>query len=457
VKDWGFRTIIEPFRIKAVDPIPILSRHERLQALQRAGYNLFALKADEVTIDLLTDSGTGAMSARQWGALMTGDESYAGSRSFEHLRSVAQGLLGYPHIFPVHQGRAAERILASTVLYPGSVVLNNTHFDTTRANVEQVGAVGVDLPVPSAADPEDRSPFKGDMDVDALDSALAEYGDRVVLVMLTLTNNAMGGHPVSMANIEAVSARCAEANVPFFFDAARYAENAWFIHTREEGFENWEIRDIAQKVFSLGDGCTLSAKKDGIVHIGGLLATRFDDWADKFRNSLILGEGFPTYGGLAGRDLEAMAIGLLESLDADYLRYRARSVAYFANGMEEAGIPVVHPPGGHAVYLDAGRLLPHIPPEQFPGQALAVALYLEGGVRSVEVGSLMFPGSRLELVRLALPRRTYTQAHVDYVIEVAERVSERAQELPGLRIVHEPPFLRHFSARLEPQGPGFGA
>jgi len=332
------------------------------------------------------------------------------------------------------------------------VVLNNTHFDTTRANVEQAGAEAVDLPCPESADPEDESPFKGDMDLDALDAALARYGDDVALAMITMTNNAAGGQPVSMANLEAVSARCKAAGVPFFLDAARYAENAWFIHAREPGYGDWKIRDIARQMFSLADGCAVSAKKDGIVHIGGLLCTNLTEWADRFRNALILGEGFPTYGGLAGRDLEAMAIGLEESLDEDYLRYRARSIAYFANGLVDVGMPVVHPPGGHAVYLDAGRLLSHIPAEQFPGQVLAAALYLEGGIRGVEVGSLMFPAAHLQLVRLAVPRRTYTQAHVDYVIEVAARVVARAPDLGGLRIVREPPFLRHFSAALEPIG-----
>ncbi len=450
MKDWEFRTIIEPFRIKAVDPIPFLTRRERERAIERVGYNLFGLRADEVTIDLLTDSGTGAMSAQQWSALMSGDESYAGSSSFQRLHAVAHELTGYTHIFPVHQGRAAERILGTTVLKPGDVVLNNTHFDTTRANVEQAGAIALDLPCGVAADPTDDAPFKGDMDLDRLDAALETDGHRVALVMITLTNNAAGGQPVSMANLEAVSARCKAAGVPFFLDAARFAENAWFIHDREPGYADWSIPDITRKMFRLADGCTMSAKKDGIVHIGGLLATNRDDWAEQFRNALILGEGFPTYGGLAGRDLEAMAVGLQESVDIDYLRYRARSIAYFANGVEAAGIPVVHPPGGHAVYLDAGRLLPHIPPAAFPAQALAVALYVEGGIRGVEVGSLMFPAAPLQLVRLALPRRVYTQSHVDYVIEVAERVANLAPALRGLRIVKEPPFLRHFSATLAP-------
>lgn len=441
---WDFRTIIEPFRIRAVESIPILDRKARERALARAEHNLFGLRAEEVTIDLLTDSGTGAMSAEQWSALMLGDETYAGSRSFRRLEAVVHRLTGYPFVFPVHQGRAAERILAKTVLSPGQVVLSNTHFDTTRANVEQAGARAVDLPVARSGD------FQGDMDLGALSQLLRQRREEVALVLLTLTNNAVGGQPVSMANIEAVSALCRQHRVPFFLDAARFAENAWFIHTREPGYDAWTLPDIARRMFELSDGCTLSAKKDGIVHIGGLLCTRRPDWAERFRCELILSEGYPTYGGLAGRDLEAMAVGLEEALDEDYLRYRVRSVAYFAEGLERAGIPVVKPPGGHAVFADAGRLLAHLRPEQLPGQALGAAFYLEGGVRGVEVGSLMFPGARLELLRLALPRRVYTQAHIDYVVEVAERVAARAASLPGYRILKEPPFLRHFSASLEP-------
>jgi tryptophanase len=447
---WPFRTIIEPFRIKAVDPIPFLDAGQRREALERAGHNLFRLMADEVTIDLLTDSGTGAMSAAQWAGLMEGDESYAGSRSWRRFEAVAHRLTGYAHVYPVHQGRAAERIVARTMLGPGRVVISNTHFDTTRAHVEQSGAVALDVPTPSAGVPEDTSPFKGDMDLEGFDRALERHGDCVALVLMTLTNNAAGGQPVSMANLAAVSERCRSLGIPLFLDAARFAENAWFIHTREPGMDRWGLPEIARRMFDLADGCTLSAKKDGMVHIGGMLATRIDALAEPFRNELILGEGFPTYGGLAGRDLEAMAIGLEEALDEDYLRYRVRSVAYFAEGLEAEGVPVVHPPGGHAVYLDAGRLLSHLRADAFPGQALATALYLEGGVRGVEVGSLMFPAARLQLVRLALPRRTYTQAHIDYVIEVAGRVAQRAGQIAGYRIVKEPPFLRHFSATLAP-------
>jgi len=446
----NFRTIIEPFRIKAVEAIPILDGPTRVRALDRAGHNLFRLRADEVTIDLLTDSGTGAMSARQWGALMQGDESYAGSRSFFRFEEAVRELTGYNHIFPVHQGRAAERILARTVIKPGQIVANNTHFDTTRANVEQVGAVALDLPCALAAQTRVSARFKGDMDVAALQELLAQRGPEVALVMVTLTNNAVGGQPVSMANLESVSQICRQAGVPFFLDGARFAENAWFIRVHEPAYSDWKLPDIAHKMFSLADGCTISAKKDGIVHIGGVLATQRDDWAELFRCEMILGEGFPSYGGLAGRDLEAMAVGLEESLDADYLRYRVRSVAYFAEGLERVGIPVVQPPGGHAVFIDAGMFLDHLPADAFPGQALAAAFYLEGGVRGVEVGSLMFPDSRLQLLRMALPRRVYTQAHIDYVLEVAERIVAKAPTLKGYRILHEPPFLRHFSATLTP-------
>jgi len=450
MSDWDFETIIEPFRIKVVESIPILTASQRRDALESAGWNLFKLTADQVTIDLLTDSGTGAMSSRQLAALMMGDETYAGSRSFIELERVVKRITGMPYVLPVHQGRAAERILAHTLLKPGHVVLNNTHFDTTRANIEQAGATATDLPVAVAAIPSDQSPFKGDIDLVALDRSLASLGDRVVMVMLTLTNNAAGGQPVSMGNVEAVSARCRARGVPFYLDAARYAENAWFIHERESGYKDWTLERIAARLFELADGFTMSAKKDGMVNIGGLLCTRSKEHYELFRNDLILGEGFPTYGGLAGRDLEALAVGLQEALDPDYLRYRARSIAYFSEGLERVGMPVVKPPGGHAVYIDAGQLLKHMPREQFPAQALAAALYLHGGVRGVEVGSLMFPGAPLELVRLALPRRTYTQAHIDYVIEVAARVVAKLDEVVGVRIVEEPPFLRHFSATLAP-------
>ncbi len=440
---WDFKTVIEPFRIKSVEAIPLLTRAEREVALFRAGNNLFGLRAEEVTIDLLTDSGTGAMSSAQWAGLMIGDETYAGSRSYRRLDEVVLRITGLPNIFPVHQGRAAERILAATELRPGMRVLSNTHFDTTRANVEGAGAVAVDLPVPLA---DDEAPFKGDIDLQALEAAL---GDDVALVLMTVTNNAAGGQPVSMANLRAAAEICRGRGVPIWLDAARFAENAWFIHTNEPGFEDWSLPEIARAMFDCCDGFTMSAKKDGIVNIGGLLATRDAEQAARFQNELILGEGFPSYGGLAGRDLEAMAIGLDEALDPNYLRYRTRSIAYFAEGLQHAGVPVVRPPGGHAVYLDAGRLLPHVGADAFPGQSLGAALYLEGGVRGVEVGSLMLPSPPRELLRLAVPRRVYTQAHINYVVEVAARVVARAPDLRGFRIVEAPKVLRHFTARLE--------
>ena len=433
-----------------VEDIPLLSRTQREEALARAAHNIFALRSSEVTIDLLTDSGTGAMSDRQWGALAMGDESYAGSRSYERLIEVVENLTGMKHIFPCHQGRAAERIMSRTVVEPGKMILNNTHFDTTRANFEQAGAEAVDLPIEGSEDTQHVMDFKGDMSLALLDEALATRREQISLIMLTLTNNAVGGQPVSMANIQAVSERARSAGIPFFLDAARFAENAWFIHTREPGYDSWSLPDIARRMFSLADGFTMSAKKDGIVNIGGLLATNRDDWAMKFQNELILGEGFITYGGLAGRDLAALAVGLEESLDPSYLLYRTRSLQYFADGLESVGVPVVKPTGGHAVFVDAGRLLPHIPPHELPGQTFTAAMYLEGAVRGVEIGSLMFPGASLELCRLAVPRRVYTQSHIDYVIEVAERVANKASSLKGYRIVEEPPFLRHFTAKLAP-------
>ena len=439
-----FRTIIEPFRIKAVEPIPLTTRAEREKLLERAGYNLFKLHAEHVTIDLLTDSGTGAMSDRQWAALLAGDESYAGSRSYDHFETTVKRLTSFEHVFPTHQGRTAERILFEAVVKPGDVVPNNTHFDTTRANLEHVGGVALDLP--RAGDPH----FGGNMDLERLAQVLA--GERhVPLVMMTLTNNAVGGQPVSMANLRAVRALCDRHQVPLFVDAARFAENAWLIKRREPGFQDQTPEQIACQLFALADGCTLSAKKDGIVNIGGILATRRADWARKFEVLLILSEGFPTYGGLAGRDLEAMAVGLIEALEPEYLRYREATVAYLARGLEKAGLPIVDPPGGHAVFIDAARALPALPKHTLPAQAIAVELYREGGVRTVEVGTLMFgPAAQHELVRIALPRRVYTASHVDWVIETAERVAARLSEIRGYRIVEEPPVLRHFTAKLAP-------
>jgi tryptophanase len=449
VQEW--HTIVEPFRIKSVEPITFTTRAERERALERVGYNLFGLRSSEVIIDLLTDSGTGAMSAEQWASLMRGDESYAGSSSFDRFATTVQELTGLPHVIPVHQGRAAERILFAEAVKKGDVIPNNTHFDTTRANIEYDGATAVDLPTPRAADTQSETAFKGDMDVDALVTLLTENPGKVPMVFLTVTNNSIGGQPVSMGNVRQVRKICDRFGVPLFLDAARFAENCWFVIQNEEGFQDRSPRDVAVELFSYADGITLSAKKDGLSNIGGFLALRDDDLADRCRALLILTEGFPTYGGLAGRDLEAIAQGLTEVLDPDYLRYRIRTVAYLAERCWGAGVPTVRPPGGHAVYLDAGALLPHIPKSRLPGQSLVTALYLEGGIRGVEIGSVMFGDSAAhELVRLALPRRVYTQSHVDYVAEVIGRVSKQREQLRGFRIAWEPPFLRHFTARFEP-------
>ncbi len=455
-----YNTIIEPFRIHSTQRIPFPSPEERRVALEKAGWNLFGLRGEDVIIDMLTDSGTGAMSARQWAGMLDGDESYAGSRSFFRLADVIRSITGLPEVIPTHQGRAAERILFSAVGKPGQVIPNNTHFDTTRANVEYTGAKAVDFVIPEGRQPQLIHPFKGNMDVERLEAAVRELGrERVPMVMITVTNNSGGGQPVSMANIKAVRAVCDRYGIPLFMDACRFAENSWFIKLREPGYEDKEPLEIAREMFSYADGCTMSAKKDGMVNIGGFLAMRDPDLAQICRNLLILTEGFPTYGGLAGYDMEAMATGLMEALDPHYLQYRIRSTAYLADKAVAAGVPIVQPPGGHAVYLDAAQLLPHIPPRELPAQALAVALYLEGGVRGVEIGSLMFgrdlpdggfEPAAMELVRLAIPRRTYTQSHVDFVGEVIERVADRASELRGLRVVEQAPWLRHFTAKLAP-------
>ncbi len=452
--------IIEPFRIKVVEQIRMTSRAEREEILAAAGYNLFRVPADAILIDLLTDSGTGAMSALQWAAMMRGDESYAGSPSYRRFEEAVKDIFGFRHVIPTHQGRAAERILAATLVSPGDVVPNNTHFDTTRANVEYAGAEALDLVIPEGREPATEHPFKGNMDIAALDDAIAAAGaDRVPLVMVTVTNNSGGGQPVSMANLRAVREICDRHGVPFILDACRFAENAWFVKQREDGYADRTPREIAREMFSLADGCTFSAKKDGLANIGGFLALNDADVAAQCRNLLILTEGFPTYGGLAGRDLEVVAQGLDEVLDEHYLQYRIRSTWYLANKAVEAGVPIVQPPGGHAVYLDAKALLPHIPPSQYPAHALACELYFDGGVRGVEIGSVMFgkpqpDGTELpapmELVRLAVPRRTYTQSHVDYVGEVIIDVAERAEQLRGYRIVEQAPWLRHFTARFEP-------
>lgn len=446
------KTIIEPFRIKSVEPIRWTTREQREELLRAAHYNLFLLPADDVLIDLLTDSGTGAMSTRQWAAIMQGDESYAGSRSFDRFRDSIQDIFGYQHVIPTHQGRAAERILFSVACKKGDVVPNNTHFDTTRANIEFIGAEAVDLPIAEARQPAKWHPFKGNMDVAALEELIGRVGrQRIPLVMLTITNNSGGGQPVSMENARAVSAVCRKNRIPLYFDACRFAENAYFIKLREDGYANKTPKQIAQEMFALGDGCTMSAKKDGMANIGGFLCTNDGILAAQEKDLLILTEGYPTYGGLAGRDLEAVAIGLQEALDEDYLRYRIASTAYLGNHLSEQGVPIVQPPGGHAIYLDARAFLPQIPLEEFPGVALAAELYLEGGIRSVEIGTLMFgAAAKMDLVRLAIPRRVYTQSHVDYVIEVVLAVWQRREQVRGMKLTHQAPFLRHFTAYLEP-------
>jgi tyrosine phenol-lyase len=448
------RTIIEPFRIKSVEPVRWTTRLEREARLRAAHYNVFLLPASDVLIDLLTDSGTGAMSTHQWAAIMEGDESYAGSKSFDRFRASVQEIFGYRHVIPTHQGRAAERILFGVMCKKGDVVPNNTHFDTTRANVEFVGAEALDLPCVEGKQPSARHPFKGNLDVSALEELIQRVGrERVPLVMLTITNNSGGGQPVSMENIRHVNAVCRKHRIPLYFDACRFAENAYFIKLREPGFETKTPKQIAQEMFSYGDGCTMSAKKDGMANIGGFLCTNDDLLAQQEKDLLILTEGYPTYGGLAGRDLEAIAVGLQEALEEDYLQYRIASTAYLGNHISDQGVPIVQPPGGHAIYLDARAFLPHIPLEQFPGVALAVELYLEGGIRSVEIGRLMFgPAAKMDLVRLAIPRRVYTQSHVDYVVEVILEVWKKRDSIRGLKLTHEAPFLRHFTARLEPYG-----
>jgi tryptophanase len=456
----GVAARMEPFRIKTVEPIRFTTPAERQERLVEAGYNLFAVRSEDILIDLLTDSGTGAMSTRQWAGMMTGDEAYAGSRSFFRFLDVAQDLTGFSHVIPTHQGRAAERILAAELLRTGHVVPNNTHFDTTRANVERAGATAVDLVIAEGRDPAALHPFKGNVDVAALEATIAAGGpESVPLVMVTLTNNSGGGQPVSLANLRAVRDVCDRHGIPLFLDACRFAENAWFIKQREPGQGTRHPRDIAREVFRLSDGATFSAKKDGLANIGGFLAMNDDELADRCRENLILTEGFPTYGGLAGYDLEAIACGLEEVTDEDYLRHRISSVASLWDALDTQGIPTVKPPGGHAVYIDAKALLPHIPPSAYPGQALAVELYRAGGIRSVEIGSVMFGRPRddggeepasMELVRLALPRRVYTQNHLDYVAEVVGTVSRHASTIPGYRIVWQPAALRHFTARFEP-------
>jgi tryptophanase len=458
MSDQPFRTIVEPFRIHSVEPMRLTTRAERTAALAAAGYNLFELRAEQVLIDLLTDSGTGAMSAEQWAGIQRGNEAYAGAPSFYRFRDAVTSLFPFRHILPTHQGRAAERILFTVTGGAGRVIPNNTHFDTTRANIEFTGAQAIDLPIPEGLQPGLRHPFKGNMDPAALEQLLEARADAVPLVMVTVTNNSGGGQPVSLANLRAIRAICDRFGKPLFLDACRFAENAWFIKTREPGYADVPVTAIVQEMAALADGMTMSAKKDPLANIGGWLALNDDGLAEQCRGLQILTEGFPTYGGLAGRDLEAIAQGLRECTDHDYLRYRVRSIAYLGEALESAGIPVVVPFGGHAVFIDARAMLAHLDPLQYPGQALACALYEEGGVRACEIGTVMFglhpdgteTPAPMDLVRLAIPRRTYTQSHIDYVIEVLTRVASRAASLPGLRIVSQPRHLRHFTARFAP-------
>ena len=453
-----FKTIIEPFKIKVVEPIRMTTADERRLILKRAHYNMFGIRARDILIDLLTDSGTAAMSSEQWAAMMRGDNAYAGSDSFYRFEAAVKELTGYTHIIPTHQGRAAERILFSIVGGAGQVIPNNTHFDTTRANVEHTGASAVDLVIPEGLQPQVRHPFKGDIDLGRLETLLKETAGRVPLCMLTVTNNSGGGQPVSMQNLKASSALCHRYGVPLFLDACRFAENAYFIKLREPGYQDKSPLDIAREMFRLADGCTMSAKKDGLVNIGGFLAMNDDRWAQEARNLLVLTEGFPTYGGLAGRDLEAIAQGLREVLDEDYLRYRLRSVEYLAERLTALGYPIIQPPGGHAVYIDARALLPQIPANQFPAQRLCSAIYEYGGIRTGEIGNAMFgryengqetPGP-MDLVRIAIPRRAYTQSHIDYVSEVAEQVYSHREWLKGFRVLRQVPILRHFTIEFEP-------
>lgn len=442
----------EPFRIKSVEPIHWTTHEQRVRAVEAAHYNMFLLESRDVLIDLLTDAGTGAMSAHQWAASAEGDESYAGSASFARFEQAVQQIFGYPHIIPTHRGRDAERLLFRALCKPGDVVPNNMHFDTTRANVESAGAEPVDLMMPYARDHQARMPFKGDMNVEALEALIARHGRaRIPLVMLTITNTSCGGQPVSMDNVRAVSAVCRHHGIPLYFDACRFAENAWFIKQREQEWTGTSPREIARTLFALGDGCTMSAQKDGMANIGGFLATTDNLLERKECAAALSSDGYSCYGGLCGRDLDAIAIGLGEVLDEDYLRYRIGTTAYLGNRIAQQGVPIIEPPGGHAVYIDARALLPWIPPEQFPAAALAAELYLQGGVRGAEVGRLMFgAASPVELVRLAIPRRVYTQSHLDYVAETVQNLWERRETIRGMRLTYERGFQRHFTAHLEP-------
>jgi tryptophanase len=453
----------EPFRIKMIEPIKMTSRKERLAAMKRAGYNVFGLMADEIFIDLLTDSGTGAMSKYQWAAIMEGDESYAGASSFEHLSQAMSDIFGFRFFVPTHQGRAAENILCAVTLKHGDYIPSNMHFDTTEGNIRARGGRPTNLVIDEAFDPRSQNAFKGNLDIQKLRKFIEDVGvDKIPFGMITITNNAGCGQPVSMKNLKAVSAVYKEYGIPFIIDACRFAENAYFIKLREPGYENKTTLEIAQEIFALADGATMSAKKDAIVNIGGFLAVNDENMFQAIKNELILREGFPTYGGLAGRDLDAMAVGLYEGLDEDYLAYRLGQTAYLANKLLEVGVPIIEPAGGHAVYVDAGNLLPHIPKEEYPGQALSVELYLEGGIRGVEMGSVAFaypdPDTgkmkhpEMELVRMAIPRRVYTQAHMDVVVKAFKNIIARKDDLRGYGITYAPELLRHFTAQFEPLG-----
>ncbi|GAB4033398.1 MAG: tryptophanase [Elusimicrobiota bacterium] len=459
-ENWPWKTIIEPFKIKTVEPLGLTTREERGRLLELAHYNLFNIKAEKVLIDMLTDSGTGAMSANQWAGIMNGDESYAGARSYYNFEMAIKDLTGLEEIIPVHQGRAAEKILFTALGAKGKYVISNSHFDTTRANVEASGAIAVDFPAPGALNFDKPADFKGNADVEAMSKFIKEKGEKnVVMCVMTVTNNSLGGQPVSMENLKAVKKLCDRHGIPMFIDCARFAENAYFIKIREKGYLDTPVDEIAREMFELADGAMMSSKKDALVNIGGFLAMNDKELSLKCRQILILTEGFNTYGGLAGRDLEAIAIGLKEVLDENYLQYRIRSSQYLGEGLLKNGIPIVNPPGGHGVYINAKKFLPHIKPTNFPGQALACALYLEGGIRTVEIGTLMFgkrdskgnflPAS-MELVRMAMPRRVYTQSHIDYVIEVASSLSRNRKAIKGLEIVEAPLVLSHFTAKLKP-------
>lgn len=450
--------IAEPFRIKMVEPIHLIDSKARQKALEGVGYNVFGLRSEDVYIDLMTDSGTGAMSQEQWSALMSGDEAYAGARSFYRLKTVMEEIFGFKHFVPVHQGRAAENILTAALLKPGNQVPSNMHFDTTEGNIRARGGIPVNLINQTAYDPQAIMDFKGDMDVDALRAWIVKTGaENIPFGMMTITNNAGGGQPVSMANLKAVSKVYHEFGILFFIDACRYAENAYFIKLREKGYADKSPLEIAQEIFSLGDGATMSAKKDGLVNMGGFLAMNDGELFTRVQAELILREGFPTYGGLSGRDLDALAVGLKEALQEDYLAYRLSQVAYLAGRFREFGVPIIEPPGGHALYIDAAGMLPHLTRDQLPGQALSAQLYLQGGIRGVEIGAVAFGHKEngkwvypaLELVRLAIPRRVYTQSHLDYVAEVMGEIKAKAASIKGMKMTYAPELLRHFTAKFE--------